>query len=83
MGISPVRKEVPGIRYPSRNQKPKWCTLCGVALKKLTVIQLAVYVNEAGLLHILVLDPAVGQCKLSTGHKRRLRDGQFKHKKNK
>lgn len=83
MGISPVRKEVPGIRYPSRDQKHKWCALCGVALKKLAANQLAVYVNEGELLRILVLDPAVGHYKLSMGHKRRLRGGQFKHKKNK
>ena len=55
MGISPVRKEVPGIRYPSRDQKHKWCTLCGVTLKKLAANQLAIYVNEGALLQIWFL----------------------------
>lgn len=58
------------------------CSLWG-GTKNLADNQLAVYVNEGELLQILVLDPAVGHYKLSTGHKRRLRGGQFKHKKNK
>lgn len=51
--------------------------------KKLAANQLAVYVNEGELLQILVLAPAEGHCKLSTGHKWRLRGGPFKPKENK